>query len=161
LPRQRFDYRENQQPGGRLARLPPHDCAQEIVMNKKAIAGWILSALVALFLIGASASGKFVEWEGKDEMFAKMGWGKDVMIKIGVVEVLCALLFLVPRTAFVGAILLSAYLGGAVATHVRIADPFFFPIIIGVLAWVALGLRDGRVFNLAFGPPALSLGSRA
>jgi hypothetical protein len=126
-------------------------------MNKKALAGWILSALIALFLIFASASGKFTEWEGKDEMFAKMGWGKEVMFKIGIVEVAAAILFLIPHTAFIGAILLSAYLGGAVATHVRINDHFFFPIIIGVLVWVALGLRDSRVFANAFTRPSQPL----
>jgi hypothetical protein len=125
----------------------------EIAMNKKVLAGWILSVLIALFLIFASARGKFTEWEGKDEMFAKMGWGKEVMVKIGVVEVAAALLFLIPHTAFIGAILLSAYYGGAVATHVRVEEAFFFPIIFGVLTWVALGLRDGRVFEVAFRRP--------
>jgi hypothetical protein len=126
-------------------------------MNKKALAGWILRALIALFLIGASASGKFTEWEGKDEMFAEMGWGKEVMVKIGIVEVAAAILFLIPHTAFIGAVLLTAYLGGAVATHVRIDDHFFFPIIIGVLVWVALGLRDSRVFANAFSRPGREL----
>jgi hypothetical protein len=115
------------------------------------IAGWILSVLVSLFLIGASAMGKFTQWEGKVEMFAKMGWTEDVMFKIGIVEVAIAILFLIPRTSFVAAILLAAYLGGAVATHVRVGDAFFFPIIIGVLAWIALGLREPDVFRLAFG----------
>ncbi|MCA9166167.1 MAG: DoxX family protein, partial [Planctomycetales bacterium] len=84
----------------------------------------------------------------KDEMFAKMGWTADQMFKVGVVEVAVAVLFLIPQTAFVGAILLTGYLGGAVAAHVRINEPFFFPLIMGVIAWVALGLRDGRVFGL-------------
>jgi uncharacterized membrane protein YphA (DoxX/SURF4 family) len=122
-------------------------------MNKKVLAGWILSGLIAAFLIFASASGKFVDFEGKDEMFAKMGWDQAVMVKIGVVEVAIAILFLIPRTAFIAAVLLSAYLGGAVATHVRVNEAFYIPIIIGVLAWVALGLRDSRVFAAAFGPP--------
>ncbi len=95
--------------------------------------------------------GKFTQWEGKAEMFAKMGWTQDVMFTIGIVEVAIAVLFLIPRTSFVAAILLTAYLGGATATHVRIGDPFFFPVIIGVLAWFALGLRRPEVFRLAFG----------
>lgn len=119
--------------------------------KKPKIAGWILSVLIALFLIGASAMGKFTQWEGKAEMFAKMGWTEDVMFKIGIVEVTIAILFLIPRTSFVAAILLAAYLGGAVATHVRVGEPFFFPIIIGVLVWIALGLRQPDVFRLAFG----------
>jgi hypothetical protein len=119
--------------------------------RKFKIAGWVLSVLIALFLIGASAMGKFTQWEGKSEMFAKMGWSEDVMFKIGLVEVAITILFLIPRASFIAAILLSAYLGGAIATHVRLGDPFYFPIIIGVLAWVALGLRQPGVFRLAFG----------
>lgn len=115
------------------------------------ITGWVLSVLLVLFLIGASAVGKFTEWEGKAEMFAKMGWTEDVMFKIGIVEVAIAILFLIPRTAFVAAILLAAYLGGATATHVRAGEPFFFPILIGVVAWIALGLRMPDVFRLAIG----------
>jgi len=122
-------------------------------MSKSRIAGWVLSVLLAAFLILASASGKFTEWEGKAEMFSKMGWSNEVMFKIGVVEVAIAILFLIPRTAFIGAILLSAYLGGAVATHVRVGDSFVPPIVIAVVMWIALGLRDKRVFELAFQSP--------
>ncbi len=119
--------------------------------KKLKIAGWTLSVLIALFLIGASAMGKFTQWEGKSEMFAKMGWSEAVMVKIGIVEVVIAILFLIPRTSFVAAILLAAYLGGAVATHVRVGDSFLFPIIIGVVAWISLGLRKPDVFRLALG----------
>lgn len=122
-------------------------------MNKKKIAGWVLSILIAAMLIAVSAPGKFMDFEGKEGMFAKLGWGIEVMKTIGVIEIVVAILFLIPRTAFIGAILLSAYLGGAIATHVRINDQFFMPIILGVLAWIALGLRDGRIFTTAFTPP--------
>lgn len=125
--------------------------------NKKlTIAGWILSGLLALMLIGASASGKLTTWEGKSEMFAKMGWSEDVMFWIGIVEVTVTVLFLIPRTSFIGAILLAAYLGGATATHVRMEEPFFIPIIVGIVVWVALGLRNPAVFRLAFAPPSVS-----
>lgn len=113
--------------------------------------GWILTGLVAIFLIALSAMGKFTEWEGKEEMFAKLGFSLDVMTKIGVLEVAVVLLFVVPRTGFLGAILLTGYLGGAVVAHVRIGDPFFFPIILGVVAWTALGLRQPTIFTLALG----------
>lgn len=120
------------------------------------IAGWVLSWLLAAFLIFASAMGKFTDWEGKAEMFAKMGWTEAVMFKIGIVEVAIAVLFLVPQTAFVAAILLAAYLGGAVATHVRVSEPFFVPIIVGIVAWVALGLRQPEIFKIAIGPTVRS-----
>lgn len=119
--------------------------------SKSKLAGWILSGLLAAFLIGGSAMGKFTEWEGKAKMFEKMGFTTDVMFKIGVVEVIVALLFVIPPTSFVGAILLTGYLGGATATHVRVGDPVFAPVIIGVVAWIALGLRQPEIFSLAIG----------
>ncbi|OYP36015.1 DoxX family protein [Rhodopirellula sp. MGV] len=119
-------------------------------MSKSKIVGWILSALLFVFLVCLSAPGKFMDFEGKAEMFDKLGWSEDVMVYIGFVEIGMTVLFLIPQTAFIGAILISAYLGGAVATHVRVDDPFIVPIVIGVLAWIALGLRDSRVFQLAF-----------
>jgi uncharacterized membrane protein YphA (DoxX/SURF4 family) len=120
-------------------------------MNSRAknITGWVLSGLIVAFLL-FSATGKFMPWEGKEEMFAKMGWEINVMYYIGAVEILAAVLFLIPRVAFVGAILLTAYLGGAIATHVRVDEGFVIPLIMGILVWVALGLRDGRIFQLAF-----------
>ena len=73
------------------------------------------------------------------------------MFKIGVLEAVLALLYLIPRTSFLGAILLTGYLGGATVTHLRIADPFFFPPIIGVLMWVGCALRRPLIFRLALG----------
>jgi hypothetical protein len=115
------------------------------------IAGWALSLLLALFLCGLSASGKFTEWEGKAEMMDHLGYSIPVIKWIGIVEIAVTVLFLIPQTAFIGAILLTAYLGGATATHVRIEDPFYMPIIMGVIVWIALGLRKPDVFQLAFG----------
>lgn len=115
------------------------------------IAGWVLSGLLAAMLIGMSASGKFTEWEGKKEMFAKLGYDSDTMVKIGVVEVVATVVFLIPRTSFLGAILLTGYLGGAITTHVRVGDPFVFPIIIGVVVWIAYALRRSDVIKSALG----------
>jgi len=117
----------------------------------KRIIGWVLSGLLAVMLIGLSAGGKFAEWEGKAEAFQKMGFTVDVMTKIGIVEVLVTILFLIPRTSFVGAILVTGYLGGATVTHVRVGDAFIMPIIIGVVVWIALGLRNPAIFALALG----------
>ncbi len=119
--------------------------------KKIQIAGWVLSVLITLFFCVASATGKFTEWEGKSEMFAKMGWGEDVMVKIGIIEVAIAILFLIPRASFIAAILLTAYLGGAIATHVRVGEAFYFPLVFGVLVWLALGMRRPAIFRLALG----------
>lgn|SRR5690606_22880172 len=120
-------------------------------MKARLITGWVMSVLLALFLIVVSASGKFTEWEGKEEMFSKLGYTSDLMFKIGIVEVVLALLVLIPRTTFIAAVLLTGYLGGATATHVRVGDPFFFPILLGVFLWVAVGLRRPEIFTLAIG----------
>lgn len=115
------------------------------------ITGWVLTGLVGLFLIGASGVPKFIDWPEKQEMFGKLGVPVDLAPTLGVIEIAVALLFLIPRTSFVGAILVTGYLGGAVWTHLRIGDPWFVPIIIGVVMWVALGLRQPMIFSLALG----------
>lgn len=116
----------------------------------KPIAGWILSGLVAA-LLWFSAAGKLVDWEGKEEAFAQLGYTTELMSKIGVVELVLAILLLIPRASFLGAVLLTGYLGGATATHVRVGDPFIAPIIVGVVMWTALRLRQPGVFALALG----------
>lgn len=120
-------------------------------MSKSKLTGWILSFLLAAFLGGASAMGKFTEWEGKAQMFEKMGFKTDLMFNIGILEVIIAILFIIPRTGFLGAILLTGYLGGAQVTHLRVGDMNFFPVILGVVIWIALGLRNPTIFNLALG----------
>ena len=117
------------------------------------IVGWGLSVLISLFLIGVSGLPKFIDFEGKEKLFAELGWTVDTMKIVGVVEVALAVLFLVPRLGMLAAVLLTGYLGGATAAHVRVGEPFLFPVVLGVLVWVALGLRDRRVFALALGRP--------
>jgi hypothetical protein len=78
----------------------------------------------------------------------KYGYPEHSAIPIVITEILCTLLYAIPRTATLGAILLTAYLGGAVATHVRADEPFFFPIIFGVLVWLGLLLREPRLRTL-------------
>lgn len=77
-----------------------------------------------------------------------MGWSPGVMFKLGFVEIACAILYLIPRTPVIGAILLTAYLGDAVATHVRVGEPFWMPILVGVFVWLGLWLRDLRLKKL-------------
>lgn len=122
-------------------------------MNSKhiKIAGWGLSILVALFLIGFSAMGKFTEWDGKEDMFLELGWTVNLMYFVGILEVGITLLFLLPGAGFLGALLLTAYLGGATATHIRVGDDFYFPVIVGVVVWIAYGLRQPEVIRAAFG----------
>jgi hypothetical protein len=88
------------------------------------------------------------------ETTASLGWegGETLARELGVLLLICTLLYAVPQTAVLGAILLTGYLGGAVATHVRIASPLFshilFGVYIGVLMWGGLYLRDARIRTL-------------
>ena len=120
-------------------------------MSPKAqrITGWILTGLVGLFMIVASGVPKFTGFPGRDEMMEKMGIPLSILPVIGVLEIAVTVIYLIPRTSFLGAILLTGYLGGAVCTHLRVGDPWFFPIIIGVLAWLGLALRQPLIFSLA------------
>jgi hypothetical protein len=79
------------------------------------------------------------------EEFTRLGYGEGHALPIGILEIVCTVLYVIPRTSVLGAILLTGYLGGATATHVRIGDPFFIPIILGVLIWLGLLLRDSRL----------------
>lgn len=88
---------------------------------------------------------KFIRPEGFDEGLRHLGWDAGTMTAIGVLEILCTVIFLIPRTAVFGAILIAAYMGGAVATHVRVGDPFWVQILVGVFVWLGLWLRDARL----------------
>jgi uncharacterized membrane protein YphA (DoxX/SURF4 family) len=80
--------------------------------------------------------------------FGRLGYPEKLAIVIGIIELVCTVLYMIPRTAVLGAILLTAYLGGATATHVRIGDPFFLPILLGILVWLGLYFRDPRLRSL-------------
>lgn len=102
--------------------------------------GRILSFLPVLLLI-VSAIMKFVQPAGFDEGLAHLGWTKEKMFAIGIVEILCCVVYLIPRTAVLGAILITGYMGGAIATHVRVDDPFIIPIALPMAVWLGLYLR--------------------
>jgi DoxX-like family len=106
--------------------------------------GWALTALTAVNLI-VSAVFKFVQPEFILKELSKFGLPEDVVIPIGIVELVCTIIYLIPQTSVLGAILLTGYLGGATSTHVRIYDNFAAPVIVGVLVWLGLFLRDARL----------------
>jgi hypothetical protein len=109
------------------------------------ILGWTLTILPALVL-AASASGKLVGAAPVKEMMGgKLGYSPGTIVMVGAVELACALLFVIPPTSVLGAILVTGYLGGAVATHVRAGDAFIAPLLLGVVAWGGLFLRDERL----------------
>ena len=106
--------------------------------------GWIITILVVLMLL-MSAVFKFIKAPEALEGMQKLGWDESKLLTLGILEVSCAIIYLIPRTSVLGAILLAAYLGGATATHVRISDAFISPIIGGILVWLGLWLRESRL----------------
>ena len=79
------------------------------------------------------------------EEFARLGYPESLALPIGILELACTAVYVIPQTSILGAVLLTGYLGGATATHVRIGDPFFGPVILGVVVWAGLFLRDVRL----------------
>ena len=106
--------------------------------------GRILSLIPALMLL-FSASMKLMHGPQVVEGFKKFGYSEGVITPLGVVEILCALLYAIPQTSVLGAILCTGYLGGAIATHVRAGEGFAAALILGVIVWAGLFLRDRRL----------------
>lgn len=110
-------------------------------------AGLIVSGLTALFLL-VDGGAKLFKPAPVVEATVKLGYPESVIIPLGIVLVLCTIIYLIPATSVLGAILVTGYLGGAVATHVRSNEgvfPIIFPVILGALIWLGLYLRDPQL----------------
>ena len=120
-------------------------------MKRALVAGRVLSGLAALFLT-FDTLGKLLLLPPVVEGTVALGFPAGSIRGIGLAQLVCLVLYLVPRTRVLGAVALTGYLGGAVATHVRIGSPLLthvlFPTYIASLAWVGLWLRDGRLRTL-------------
>lgn len=110
----------------------------------KVWASRILQALIVLFLL-VDGLGKVLKLAPYVEGTAKVGYPASTLVPLGVVLIASTLLYAFRRTSVLGALLLTAYLGGAVATHVRLGEPFVIPVVFGVIVWGCLYLRDARV----------------
>lgn len=107
-------------------------------------AGRVVSAIPVLLLL-FSAGMKLAKPAPVVEGFMRLGYPEHLTFGIGVLELACTVLYIIPRTSVLGAVLLTGYLGGATATHVRVGDPFLGPVVFGVLVWAGLFLRDPRL----------------
>jgi len=117
--------------------------------SRKAVwTGRTLSGLVVLFLT-FDAGMKLFALPAAVEGTTKVGYPASALLGIGIVQLVCLAFYLIPRTALIGAVLWTGYLGGAVAAHVRIGDPLFShilaPIYFAAILWAGLWLRDRRV----------------
>ena len=108
--------------------------------------GWIMSALFGAFMIGASVAPKLLGMPVAEGTLAELGWPRGYAILIGLIELTSTVLFLIPATALLGAILMTALFGGAVATQLRAGMPMFshilFGVYLGLFMWAALWLRS-------------------
>ncbi|HEU4795511.1 MAG TPA: DoxX family protein [Pyrinomonadaceae bacterium] len=121
--------------------------AEQTTSSGRLWAARIISGLPALFLLMDGAM-KLVKPAFVVEATVGLGYPESVIIPIGVVLIVCTILYLIPKTSVLGAILLTGYLGGAVATHVRTGESLFaliFPVIVGVLLWLGLYLRNAKL----------------
>ena len=121
------------------------------ISPKKLWAGRIISGLAALFLVMDGVM-KLVKPAPVVEGTVKLGYSESVIVPLGIVLLAGTIIYVIPRSSVLGAIVLTGYLGGAVATHVRVGDPLFshvlFPVYLGVLIWLGLYLRDHRLSAL-------------
>ncbi|HYH78939.1 MAG TPA: DoxX family protein [Longimicrobium sp.] len=110
--------------------------------------GRVLTALPVLFLLMDGVM-KLMNPAPVVESMQRLGYDPALAVGLGVLQLLCLAAYVVPRTSVIGAILLTGYLGGAVATHARVGDPAFshtlFPVYVGILLWAGLYLREPRL----------------
>ncbi len=124
--------------------------------RRAARAGRAISGIAVLFLL-VDAGMKLLRLPPAVQGTTELGYPADVIVTIGLIQLACLVLYLLPRTALVGAILWTGYLGGAVATHVRVDSPLLshtlFPIYVALLLWGGLWMRDDRL-RAALSPAA-------
>jgi hypothetical protein len=118
--------------------------------SKKSVlwAGRIVSALPILALVMSGIMKLSHAPQIVGLLGGHLGFAESAIGGIGLIELFCIALYAIPATSVLGAVLVSAYLGGAVASHVRVGDAYVVPILLAVLAWVGLFLRDTRVRKL-------------
>ena len=123
-------------------------------MSARTRTGRIVLALPVLFL-AVDAVVKLLRIGPVLDSFNELGYPQNLALAIGLIEAICLLVLLIPRTSILGAVLLTGYLGGAVATHLRIGNPLashiLFPVYIGILVWAGMALIDSRIVRLVAG----------
>lgn len=121
-------------------------------MNTKTrnIINWVLAGLIAFIFIG-SAIGKFTADAAAQAQSAQLGLNATNMLYLGIIEIIAVILFLLPRTSIIGSLLLVAYMGGAIATHLQHSLPLAAPIGISVFVWIVAFVRNPELSNRILG----------
>ena len=119
--------------------------------KKRLITGYVLTTLVALLLAFDTVM-KVLRLAPAVQGTTELGYPPESVFVIGVIELVCLVLYLIPRTSVLGALLLTGYLGGAIATHIRVGSPLLgytlFPIYVAAMLWGGLYLREARLDDL-------------
>ena len=127
----------------------PHNAP--LVSRSRRWTGFVITGLISAFML-LDAAMKFAAPKPVADAFVRTGWPIDLSVTLGAILLTSTVLYLIPRTAILGAILLTGYLGGAVATNLRLHNPWFshtlFPVYFGILVWGALWLRDPHIAGL-------------
>lgn len=128
------------------ARMEPPTMTQNSLLTWS---GWGLTAFFTLFMLGASIAPKLLRLPVAEDTLTQLGWPAGYAFMIGLIELGCLTLFLIPRTNLFGAVLMMALLGGAMATHIRAGSPLFshvlFSVYLGLFMWGGLWLRDPAI----------------
>ena len=115
---------------------------------KKQVIGRIITAIPVLFL-AFDAAIKLLNIEAVQQSFQRLGYQTSIALAIGLLELSCLVVYVIPRTSVFGAVLLTGFLGGAIATHARVGDPLLthslFPVYVAILLWTGLFLRNARL----------------
>ena len=112
--------------------------------GKSVWVGWVISVLASLVF----AFSAFMKLKGGPELaqgMAHLGLPDSMVLPLAILEISCFVIYLVPATSVLGAILLAGYVGGAICTHWRVGDPFVVQIVLGLLVWLGLYLREPRL----------------
>ena len=119
--------------------------------KKMKITGWVLSILAILLLL-VDGLAKLIKPEPVVEATLQLGYPESTITTIGILVIICVIIYAIPRSAFLGAILLTGFLGGAIATHFRINNPLFshtlFPVYVLIFIWLGLYLRSAALRKL-------------
>ena len=111
--------------------------------------GWVLSGLYVLFMLGASVTPKLAGMQVAEDTMTQLGWPTGYVLMIGLIELACVILYVIPRTSLFGAVLMTGLLGGAIAANLRVEHPLFshtlFGVYLGLLMWGGLWLRDASL----------------
>jgi DoxX-like family len=116
-------------------------------VDKKAVAGGTLSVLVSILFV-FSAVMKLTGGPQVTEGMAHLGIPESILMPLAILELTCVVIYLIPPTSVVGAILLTGYIGGAICSHWRVGDPVIMPVAIGIRIWIGLFLREPRLASL-------------